>query len=240
MDKLNEMKNAENVNSKEMYCTERAKTLAYYKSISIDAARNLAEKEWDKKHNKQSRQIPFKVFFIGDPHFGHLNILKYDNRPFSSVAEMDAELIRRWNEVVSDEDMVIILGDVSWYDDEKTAAILKQLKGRKVLVAGNHDRLGPLTKAEFHQVHNSYLEIRDYETGKQLVLSHYPIHLYNGQRRGAIMLYAHVHNGLDEDVTQELAAIARERLGINFTMINAGCMYWDYKPVTLKEMLDKI
>ena len=237
MDKINEMKND---NNKEMYCNERAKTLAYYKGISLNEARILAEREWDKKHNKQSRKSPFKVFFIGDPHFGHLNILKYDCRPFNSVAEMDFELISRWNEVVSDEDMVIILGDVSWYDDEKTAAILKQLKGRKILVAGNHDRLGPLSKAEFYQIHNSYLEIRDYETGKQLVLSHYPIHLYNGQRRGAIMLYAHVHNGLDEDVTQELAAIARERLGIDFIMINAGCMYWDYRPVTLKEMLDEI
>lgn len=232
--------NKDFVESKEMYCNERAEKLAYYKNISKEDALILAEKEWDKKHNKQTRQAPFKVFFIGDPHFGHYNILRYDNRPFASVAEMDAELIRRWNAVVADEDMVFILGDISWYDDEKTAEILKQLKGRIVLVAGNHDHLGPLTKAELYQVHGSYLEIRDYETGKQLVLSHYPIHLYNGQRKGAIMLYAHVHNGLDEDVTQELADIARERLGVDFKMINVGCMHWDYHPVTLKEMLEKI
>jgi calcineurin-like phosphoesterase family protein len=236
--KINKVK--EPANAKEMYCTDRAKQLAGYKNISIDEARIIAEREWDKKHTKQTRKPSFKTFFIGDPHFGHYNILRYDNRPFASVAEMDAELIRRWNEVVADEDMVFILGDISWYDDEKTAAILKQLNGRIVLVAGNHDNLGPLTKAELYQIHGSYLEIRDYETGKQLVLSHYPIHLYNGQRRGAIMLYAHVHNGLDEDITQELAEIARERLGIDFKMINVGCMHWDYRPVTLKEMLEKI
>lgn len=238
MNKNNQLN--ENVTSKETYCTERAKKLAYYKGITVEEAYILAEREWDRKHTKKTRVPSFKTFFIGDPHFGHLNILRYDNRPFATVAEMDSELIRRWNEVVSENDMVFILGDISWYDDEKTAAILKQLNGRIVLVAGNHDNLGPLTKAELYQIHNSYLEIRDYETGKQLVLSHYPIHLYNGQRRGAIMLYAHVHNGLDEDVTQELAEIARERLGINFTMINVGCMHWNYYPVTLKEMLEKI
>ena len=53
------------------------------------------------------------VYFTSDLHFGHKNIIRYDHRPFSSVQEMDAELIRRWNNKVKDEDLVYILGDVS-------------------------------------------------------------------------------------------------------------------------------
>ena len=37
------------------------------------------------------------VFFTADPHFGHTNIIRYENRPFASAEEMDQELIRRWN-----------------------------------------------------------------------------------------------------------------------------------------------
>ena len=36
-----------------------------------------------------------KVFFTSDLHFGHENVLRFDDRPFASVEEMDAELVRR-------------------------------------------------------------------------------------------------------------------------------------------------
>ena len=48
------------------------------------------------------------VFFTADPHFGHTNIIRYENRPFASAEEMDQELIRRWNETVSPEDTVYL------------------------------------------------------------------------------------------------------------------------------------
>jgi calcineurin-like phosphoesterase family protein len=54
-----------------------------------------------------------KNFYIADLHFGHWNIVRYDNRPFESIEEMDNALIRNWNNVVSDEDTVYILGDIS-------------------------------------------------------------------------------------------------------------------------------
>lgn len=41
-----------------------------------------------------------KVLFTGDLHLGHENVIKFDNRPFETVEEMDAELIRRWNNKV--------------------------------------------------------------------------------------------------------------------------------------------
>ena len=51
------------------------------------------------------------VFFLADTHFGDGNILRYENRPFATVEEMDRELIRRWNEKVGAGDTVFHLGD---------------------------------------------------------------------------------------------------------------------------------
>ena len=41
-----------------------------------------------------------QVFFTADLHFGHENVIKFDNRPFESVKETDTELMRRWNNKV--------------------------------------------------------------------------------------------------------------------------------------------
>ena len=55
-----------------------------------------------------------KVFFTSDLHFGHENAIRFDNRPFKSIEEMDTELIRRWNEKVGKGDLVYVLGDMIW------------------------------------------------------------------------------------------------------------------------------
>ena len=52
-----------------------------------------------------------KLFFTSDHHFGHKNILKFSNRPFTNVQEMDEIMIQKWNEKVQPEDEVYHLGD---------------------------------------------------------------------------------------------------------------------------------
>lgn len=75
-----------------------------------------------------------KVFFIADTHFGDSNILRYENRPFSDVEQMDSTLIKNWNNTISKDDKVFLVGDFSEYGFEKSREICQQLNGEKFLV----------------------------------------------------------------------------------------------------------
>ena len=81
-----------------------------------------------------------KQFYIADWHYDHANCIAFDNRPFKSVNEMNEALIERWNNVVSDDDVVYILGDMFWCNWRDALPVLDQLHGRKILIKGNHDR----------------------------------------------------------------------------------------------------
>ena len=83
-------------------------------------------------------------WFTADTHFGHANIIRYCNRPYASVEEMDADLVRRWNERVADGDTVWVLGDFALGRLERSLAHAGRLNGRLRLVVGNHDR--PFTR----------------------------------------------------------------------------------------------
>ena len=78
------------------------------------------------------------TFYTADPHFGHANILKLCSRPFDTIEEMNEALIKKWNAKVSGSDTVYIIGDM-FFRCADPAAILSRLKGKKILVVGNHD-----------------------------------------------------------------------------------------------------
>lgn len=78
------------------------------------------------------------VWYSADLHLGHRNILTHvPSRPWSSVEEMDAGLVERWNEVVAPGDTVWVLGDVALHPGN--LGPVADLNGHKILVAGNHD-----------------------------------------------------------------------------------------------------
>lgn len=177
-----------------------------------------------------------KIFYISDLHFGHKNILKYDNRPFSSVADMDNTLIKNWNKAVNNDDIVYILGDISWYGDTKTVSIFHSLNGHKVLIKGNHDQIGMELESCFDYICD-YLEIKD--KNKKVVMSHYPIPFWNGQFRDSVHLYGHVHNSHQWNICESLRKELKQLQDIPMRMFNVGCMmkYMNYTPRTLDEIL---
>ncbi len=80
-----------------------------------------------------------RTFFISDTHFGHKNIIRYENRPFSSVSEMNEKMIESWNSVVGANDRVIHGGDFALCPKPIAIDIFNRLNGEKHLVLGNHD-----------------------------------------------------------------------------------------------------
>lgn len=181
------------------------------------------------------------VFFTSDLHIGHYNAIKFDKRPFKSVEEMDAEIIRRWNNKVGPEDTVYILGDIVWKArNDDAPKILKQLNGHKILIKGNHDQFlrNPEARKCFDDIRDYYdtpVTLKD-GTTRRCVLSHYFIPMYNGHRYGAIHLHGHSHVGDEAMVELAVAETLNER-GFQNEIYNVGCMYWNYEPVTLDEIL---
>lgn len=81
------------------------------------------------------------TFFASDMHFNHVNIIKYCNRPFNNIQEMNIALVEGWNQTVEPDDMVFILGDICRPRHYQTVTWwLRQLNGQKVILKGNHDR----------------------------------------------------------------------------------------------------
>ena len=182
-----------------------------------------------------------KVFFTSDLHFGHENVLRFDHRPWRTAEEMDTELIRRWNNKVAPGDLVYVLGDLIWKTrDGDAPTLLKQLNGQIILIKGNHDRFVRNGAAK-----KCLAGIKDYDdicvtledgTTRRCILSHYFIPMYNGHRYGAIHLHGHSHNTAEATEELEIAAELNRR-GYNNEIYNVGCMYWNYEPVTLDEIL---
>ena len=75
-----------------------------------------------------------RYWFTSDTHFGHANIMKYCNRPFASVTEMDETLIANWNAVVRNGDTVFHLGDFAFCRETNAVErLLKRLNGLPLL-----------------------------------------------------------------------------------------------------------
>lgn len=78
------------------------------------------------------------IFFSADQHWYHLNVIRYCNRPYSSVEEMNEDMVSKWNSVVGPQDSVYVLGDVS-LAFRPVEVFSPRLNGTRFLVPGNHD-----------------------------------------------------------------------------------------------------
>lgn len=154
-----------------------------------------------------------ETFFIGDTHFGHRNILRFDaikpHRPFNSIEEHDEELVRRWNSVVSKGDTVWHLGDFAF--SSKAIAIAGRLKGMKRLVLGNHDHYPTAEYLKyFHKVYGA-ATLKD-----DVLLTHIPVHPEQFSRF-RFNIHGHLHTHFLEDARY----------------INVSCEQVDLTPVPM-------
>ena len=183
-----------------------------------------------------------EIFFTGDLHFGHANVIAFDNRPFESVEEMDAELIRRWNNKVGKGDLTYVLGDMIWKARNDDAPVLSRRRyGQIILLKGDHDRFlhNAKAKAALAGIKDSddiCVTLKD-GTKKRVILDHFFKPMYNGHRHQAIHLHAHSHFTDEADFEVDFAKYLNS-IGCRNEIYNVGCMYWNYEPVTLDEIIE--
>lgn len=172
------------------------------------------------------------IYYIGDMHLGHKNVIKYDDRPFETVEEMDSILIENWNSVVSDDDDVYIIGDFIYRSSNIAVYYLEQLKGHKHLIIGNHD-LNTIEDEKACAYFDSIERLGYVKDGTtDVVMCHYPIAEWNGKRRKknrAYHVYSHLHNRRDA-----IYDFMKYQCGA----LNAGCMINNYTPATLSQLIE--
>lgn len=140
-----------------------------------------------------------REFLTSDTHFEHANIIKYSGRPFSSVEEMDEQLIDNINNNVGVDDHLYHIGDFARYDIEK---FRKAIKCKHViLITGNHDRrLKSWHRNLFEGVYAYYELTTEVENQKiEIMMFHYACRVWNKSHHGTYHAYGHSHASLPED-----------------------------------------
>lgn len=134
------------------------------------------------------------IFFISDLHLGHSNMCNFTTytgekaRNFNTYQEADNAIIQKWNDLVTEKDIVYILGDLCYACQKSYAeSVLTQLKGTKKLIGGNHD----LWSTQWYLKYVKY--IRGCGHIDNFFYSHVPIHP-DSRGRFKLNIHGHIHN----------------------------------------------
>lgn len=150
------------------------------------------------------------TWLISDPHLDHANIIQYCNRPFTSVKEMNEVILQNWYELVKDNDLVYLLGDIGfncrWW--------LRQLTGHIMLVKGSHDNG---LRAPYHRL----LHIDN----KDILLIHNPA--YKPVWWTSWVIHGHLHN-------------KAPLIDYKTKQVNVSVEVTHYKPISLACILELI
>jgi len=165
------------------------------------------------------------IYFTSDLHLNHANIIKYNNRPFVNVVEMNKQLITNINSVVKSNDELYILGDFAFAQKRQTNEYLDDIQCKNVfLIKGNHDSFlkdRDTVELNFKGIYQ-YYELN--YNGISFILFHYPIAVWNKKHFGSIHLYGHVHT------YEGGRKIPTELL---YNSWNVNCEFWNYKPMPI-------
>lgn len=134
------------------------------------------------------------IYFTSDQHFSHKNVLGFEKRDFKTIEEMNNTIIESWNSVVNKVDTVYVLGDFCFGNLQEWINILNQLKGKIILIKGNHDKSKiinrVLKEGYINELHNvgTMLKVDKFT----LNLTHYPLEIGNRPRNFSI--HGHIHS----------------------------------------------
>lgn len=159
------------------------------------------------------------IWVCADLHLNHKNVI-HMGRDFPTLEDHNNFVIEQYNKVVHDDDLVYILGDLVFSPAAPAIELVKRLKGRKILILGNHDRL---TNAQYREM--GIIEVINHPVyySSSIILSHEPVieafnnpYVYN--------IHGHLHHSYID---------AENYINVNIEMN-------DYKPVDLRILQEKI
>ena len=192
-------------------------------------------------------------WFTSDQHFWHNNVIRYCDRPFASVEEMNEAMVANWNAMVHPEDTVVSVGDFSMAF-RPVELFTPRLVGHKTLVCGNHDFCHPAHKKsrtsegrdkwtqEYvkngweHVVESITTNLEGLEN--PVNIAHLPYlgddtderHAkHRKEDNGLILLCGHVHQKWKHKRTSK-----------GTLMVNVGVDVWGFKPVNETELVQYI
>jgi calcineurin-like phosphoesterase family protein len=174
-----------------------------------------------------SKEIPKDFYLTSDTWFGRPQIIEIANRlEFQSIDDMNSTLIKNWNMKVKKKDVIFLLGNFAW-DPITARKVLKKLNGTIFFVRGSQDKALEEVISEFPNasfLEDSITELIDFD----LVLSHYPLAVWNGKDSGTIHMHGHT-------VFSHKTNLQTEK------RFNVCTDFWNYSPLnylTLKEFID--
>lgn len=181
------------------------------------------------------------IYFTADLHLDHANIIRYCNRPFQDVQEMNECLIKNWNSCIQPNDQVYILGDLVFAFESRAISLVKRLNGEKFLIEGNHDSK-ILRSREFRNQFNGIypiyeLEVQDsdaYRSKQKITLLHYAMRVWNKSHRGAWHLYGHSHGTLPDDpnsLSFDVGVDANQYFPISYQQVKARMKQKTWTPI---------
>jgi len=197
-----------------------------------------------------------KLFFTSDMHFGHYNIIKLAQRMNNVIKEptvagardtsakpelfedayaMDEELIRRWNEVVPKDAIVIDLGDFMFkLPLVRARPILKALNFKEIhFIKGNHGRnyykefenIGRKVTVHDKDIVHVIVDDDEFDDGKcEFQVCHYPVYEWDRMFKGALHLFGHTH----------------KELYFNKRALHVGIDTWGLRPAQYQEILTRM
>lgn len=163
-------------------------------------------------YHKEAIQM---IYYTSDLYFGHQKVIQMDSRPFASIESMDETIILLWNDRVTENDDVYIVGDFAYRNSCPATWYLRQLQRKKHLIIGNYDwhTLQDPSIFQYFVSVDKMLQIED--MNRMISLCHFPVAEWNGKRYGGYHVFGHLHCRRDE-VYQFMSRYDRA--------VNAGCM----------------
>ncbi len=154
-------------------------------------------------------------FFTSDEHYGHANVIRFNNRPFKDVYDMTERLIENHNSKVSDSsnNTTIHCGDFHWSNTRKEAQkVIDRLNGNHVFLMGSHDKW--LKNSPHHETWEHRIN------GQPVICGHYSMRVWAKSHYGSWHLFGHSHG----------------KLGSFGKSFDCGVDSHDYFPLTFDEV----